>query len=94
MKAIDVDELWKRIHDTDMEDAVPGYWSLPYDVQKAFDEQGRKIAEIIRSLPVIDTEPVVRCKDCKYKSPCFCTCRAGMTGIVGKTEYCSRGERR
>ena len=24
MKAIDVDELWKRIHDTDMGDAVPG----------------------------------------------------------------------
>lgn len=99
MRAIDIDELWRRIHATDMKEAVPDYWDLPYDVQRAFKEQGRIIGEIIKSVPVVDAEPVVLCKDCKYADlfegaeiP-YCDNEGGIRGWVTEYDFCSCGEK-
>lgn len=99
MRAIDIDELWRRIHATNMKEAVPDYWDLPYDDQRAFREQGRIIGEIIKSVPVVDAEPVVLCKDCKYavlyedaEIP-YCDNEDGICGWVTEYDFCSQGKR-
>lgn len=64
--------------------------------QKGYEYRGRVVvdAKDIRDAPVIDAEPVVRCKDCKHhyinedRIMCniFCTVFA-----VSKNHYCSYG---
>ena len=50
--------------------------------------------------PTIDAVPVVRCKDCGWRSlDCieqdyYCTHAAGMYGFVSEEDFCSYGERR
>ena len=54
----------------------------------------------VRTAPTIDAVPVVRCKDCKWRSlDCieqdyYCTHAAGMYGFVSEDDFCSYGERK
>lgn len=55
----------------------------------------------IEELPPVDAVPVVRCKDCKYfveSDPSHPDCdyckRMCWFGIIGKNDYCSKGERK
>lgn len=52
--------------------------------------------EILRAIPTIDAEVVVRCKDCKYHYDCgvhFCD-RLGMDCPDDSDFFCSYGERK
>lgn len=55
--------------------------------------QLRIIAEI-SGLPTIEAEPVVRCKDCKYRQDSdFCGGRGWPAQLVPDDGYCDRGAR-
>lgn len=62
--------------------------------QKGYGYRGRVVvdAKDIRDAPVIDAEPVVRCKDCKYhqyfNGKIFC---GKVLLRVEKNHYCSYG---
>ena len=94
MRLIDADALLEKVQ-----------FRLPGKSQYA--EVIARCVEITRQLivdsPTIDAVPVVRCKDCKYRSglvgrPPFmfyiCTCAEGLTGAVRDENYCSYGERK
>lgn len=56
-----------------------------------------KITDFIESLPSVDVQPVVRCKDCKYAqnpndSMVYCT--YFECGTMSQNDFCSQGERR
>lgn len=59
---------------------------LANGVEAGVDE----IIEHIAKYPTIETEPVVRCKDCKWFS--YCSYRDCMRWK--ENDFCSRGERR
>ena len=44
----------------------------------------------IMTIPTVDAEPVVRCKECKYLEEDECP----WTGVIDWNGYCSRGEKR
>ena len=52
---------------------------------------------IIEDLPAADVEPVVRCKDCKYRNGDYCHNYDGFAHFdhffVQMDDYCSRGAR-
>ena len=61
------------------------------DAQKALI--GR-ILFMIENMPTIEAEPVVRCKDCKYRQDDdFCGGRGCPAQLVPDDGYCDRGAR-
>lgn len=65
----------------------------------------RDVEKLIRNAPIVDAEPVVRCKDCKwwvregndsfgYAMFCDHDCSLGGQGIKKPEDYCSYGERK
>ena len=64
--------------------------------QKGYEYRGRVVvdAKDIRDAPVINAEPVVRCKDCKYhqyfSGEIFCS---QLLLRVEKNHYCSYGRK-
>ena len=66
------------------------------------DSSGRGLDEIIDSLPTIEAEPVIHCKDCKYYEakqkgkPWKVSreyCGRTITLNMNPNDFCSRGER-
>ena len=50
----------------------------------------------LNEIPIVDVEPVVRCRDCRFAEPIkdsygFYTCVSGL--LVGENHFCSLGER-
>lgn len=55
-----------------------------------------QIKSILFGLKAADVAEVVYCKDCVYlgRSDFYGECSCGLLGVVGPTDYCSRGARR
>ena len=61
------------------------------------------MGQLIREQPMLDVEPVVRCKDCIWgrvvdsrepKYQCVNICRDGCTQWLDSNDFCSYGERK
>ena len=57
--------------------------------------------DLVDEMPVVDAEPVVRCKDCKFFCPYEgeehkgdCAELVGLESCVYEDDYCSYGERK
>lgn len=63
---------------------------------KSFGELSAKGAiRKVQHAPTIDAEPVVRCKDCKWRDEHSANCERFRKGwYVQSNSYCSWGERR
>jgi hypothetical protein len=65
--------------------------------RKAILKADPKLAYCIDSIPGVDAEPVVRCKDCKHFTAGYC-CRdikgRSQMHYMGEDAFCSYGERR
>lgn len=73
------------------------------DLEQALRDAG--LAEVIKDdcskctsawgVPIVDAEPVVRCKDCRWLENDGYHTRCRIMGLsVEAEDYCSRGERR
>jgi len=50
---------------------------------------------LVRRSKTVDTEPVIRCRDCKYRNEYgYCTFYLNWHRLNGDMDYCSDGERR
>ena len=53
------------------------------------------IDAILSETPIIDFEPVVRCKDCESRHDLRCYHkRSSLDNLVGENDFCSWGKRR
>lgn len=91
MRPIDLDELLKYPIRLDHYDAENGNIHFVYGVESVID--------YAESLPIIDAEPVVRCRDCiysksieDYQETYFCLHQShNARFFVHSREYCSHG---
>lgn len=86
MRPIDADALKAKFcNHCDERDCKPDATDTVY---------GCVIADTIDSMPTIEAEPVVRCKDCKYRQDDdFCGGRGWPAQLVPDDGYCDRGAR-
>lgn len=82
MRLIDMDAVLLIIEEIKMNKDIPKNYGTLLDIMRS-----------IRRLPIIDAEPVVRCKDCKYhlKHSHGICCNRGFLKGVPKNHYCSYG---
>ena len=82
MRLIDAEEAYKVLTD---------YYHHGTEIQH------KALKEAIERVPIVDAEPVVRCKDCKHNSlgrflgNTYCDLGIGLYQL---DNFCSRGERR
>ena len=93
MRLIDVDVAKKAVHEE-------------FDECLVWDESGEHTAnvieEILEALPIVEAEPVTRCKDCKhyYKKEwvvgggSYTTCWYQTIANAQPNDFCSRAERK
>ena len=48
--------------------------------------------ELVSTMPTVDAEPVVRCKDCRWREETECTRFSDIR--PNDDDFCSRGERK
>ena len=84
MKLIDADDL------KDWSEIVPLTGDGGIDIND-FDEK-------LKSMPTVDAEPIIRCKDCKYSvdeyddGECYCDYEKDLRYIKDWGHYCSWAE--
>jgi len=93
---------WNAKYRNDFGEYEITFYSKDYEKTKAVEKVCCAIMDgIVKSSA--DVAPVVRCKDCKYRSGLngrapfmfyICTCAEGLTGAVRENNFCSYGERR
>lgn len=79
------------------EDAMVAYANNEVDIRQGkFDDYRQYMRNVLRSVESVNTVPVVRCKDCRWKADTIgeSWCDFHEFTILSDDDYCSYGERK